>query len=722
MTRSFIGIALSAPIWLMAVVIPASAYDLDTHAAITAKAIEAPVDGRVEASRVEDILKGLGFPEGVRTLFSDGNVTRRADQWLQEGSRLEDNPDTRVLRHFHNPLASGWDDAGLTWNGIKLGQSSALWQQNRSQCTARGAGKGSWSWPDAWQRYFEALTLPSEAARTIAFAKLFRSLGQVMHLVQDASVPAHTRNDQHFYKTVLGADLPWPDDYERWVDNHLGSDVLAAALEKPKRPSDGIFAHPPVLISRTDHPGAPAAVKYLIDSGRYHGTNPEVLAGTLIGLAEYSNGNFFSDSTMFADQVSGSSRIPFPAVTSVDLGPAEPVPGTSGRLRRYFLKVRDGETEIEDGANLSRPYRLAVPTALRQFLPDMLKNLKAGLDPAVLQDYARLLLPRAVGYSAALLDYFFRGQLKATLEVYKQDGQLYVNVTITNLTPDEDMLGTFEIYYDLSDGSRRLLKSWDLVLGRASSAIAQSPLLTITPVPADTPPTAWTLVFRGTLGAEEGAVAAARVGSTHLGALIQYSYDYSNAEDVVWDFSYVVGSGSWPYATYLFAAEGSRLTGVGSPAGFFPDITRIRGRSLFYLDPASRPDQVEIVPTPWTLCGGSDSVYYGYGPYRQFNFYEVLPNTPATGALVELAPPETLAELYGYSFLGAPAVRRVLRAAIGPYDSPFRVDVTGMRFLGLLLVSTPGEPRVPDGVGFSGIPYITSERGCGASVLVRPVE
>ena len=58
-------------------------------------------------------------------------------------------------------------------------------------------------------------------------------------------------------------------------------------------------------------------------------------------------------------------------------------------------------------------YRLAVPTALHPVLPDSLRYRAASLDPGVFADYAALLLPRAVGYSAALLDYFFRGRLSA---------------------------------------------------------------------------------------------------------------------------------------------------------------------------------------------------------------------------------------------------------------------------------------------------------------------
>ena len=73
-----------------------------------------------------------------------------------------------------------------------LGQSSIYWQQNADQ----GVG-GTWSWPVARQRLFDFLTLSAPAAREQALADTARALGQVMHVVQDAASPAHTREDPH---------------------------------------------------------------------------------------------------------------------------------------------------------------------------------------------------------------------------------------------------------------------------------------------------------------------------------------------------------------------------------------------------------------------------------------------------------------------------------------------------------------------------------------------
>ena len=59
-----------------------------------------------------------------------------------------------------------------------------------------------WSWPSARVRYYQALTEADPVIREALWADLFRALGQVMHLVVDASVPEHTRNDMHPFGAV----------------------------------------------------------------------------------------------------------------------------------------------------------------------------------------------------------------------------------------------------------------------------------------------------------------------------------------------------------------------------------------------------------------------------------------------------------------------------------------------------------------------------------------
>jgi hypothetical protein len=131
-------------------------------------------------------------------------------------------------------------------------------------------------------------------------------------------------------------------------------------------------------------------------------------------------------------------------------------------------------------------------------LPDFLRYRRASLDGQVFADYAALLLPRAVGYSAALLDYFFRGRLSAIVE---KDG-----VRVGNHTPDEVMSGFVWLYAEAGDGSRSLLGGgWPLTLDPDVPSSPQAARR----LPADSSDMRCILVFRGSLGHETDAVAGA---------------------------------------------------------------------------------------------------------------------------------------------------------------------------------------------------------------------
>src|SRR5262249_50620705 len=196
-------------------------------------------------------------------------------------------------------------------------------------------GSGSWSWPNARDRYYQALTLPSKSEREARFADLLRTLGQTMHLVQDASVPAHTRNDPHLTVKHGGRKLGDPDPYEIWVD-----DLAARPREFQERlesrtpigPSDEIFRLR-VDSRRIDRVAAPAPVSALIDPGQYVGATPDVTrtpstGRPMIGLAEYANANFFSKDTNSLSEPSVRRDFPFPASAGVTLGPPRKDPKT----------------------------------------------------------------------------------------------------------------------------------------------------------------------------------------------------------------------------------------------------------------------------------------------------------------------------------------------------------------------------------------------------------
>jgi hypothetical protein len=155
-----------------------------------------------------------------------------------------------------------------------------------------------------------------------------------------------------------------------------------------------------------------------------------------IGLAEFTNANFFSRDTVF------SPDLPFPARSSVELRQQLEVVPSTGLRRRYLTKTRDGVVVP----------RIGVPSALYDFTADAVKDRKIWLDDSVLTDYAALLFPRAVGYSAALLDYFFRG----TLDVGLADDGDMPRMIGSNTSSETLGPGQLFVYAEDESGVRRL--------------------------------------------------------------------------------------------------------------------------------------------------------------------------------------------------------------------------------------------------------------------------
>jgi len=442
----------------------AAAYEVLTHEEISEVA--------AIRSSVDDSLRDLGVASGLGT--SVGGQLLAA--WLRDGAAREDSY-LRLLNHFHNPLSPDWAQAGLLGS---IGQSSILWGQNSSQ------GFPGWSWKDVRNRYFEGLSKANKADREMGLGRTFEGLGRQIHLVQDAASPAHVRNDPHLFY-----------NYESLVDSVRESDTATFAgwLSVPSDIAEG----PATAWKALDgNPLAPIPVARLIDSDRYSGSNPAITTTPLIGLAEYTNANFFSEDRIFTEnEVNPQKRFPFPNRGSVAERDFDIRLGSATVKRRYYVKTGDGASG----------YRLATVGFLRdyhqRFGLDWTRFRESpALDEAVYRDYAARLVPRAVTYSTALLDYFFRGRVVA----FGDD----LSMSVQNQS-DEAMNGTFTLYYDDQDDGRHPVPgaTWTRALVPGGTADGLRFVPPTSPLPKD--PGSYLLVFRGALGSEPDAVAGKQV-------------------------------------------------------------------------------------------------------------------------------------------------------------------------------------------------------------------
>ena len=416
---------------------PASlhAYDVPTHREIGQRAADA-------ASMLHDVLiRDLALPDGRRSLLRAGGAELSVAGWIREGSGEEDRPFWRVRHHFHNPLAS-WDVAGLTVDttnpSVQLGMSSIVWSQQVFQEGPRGGG--TWSWPFARQRFHAALTAPTPAEREGALADTFRALGHATHFIQDATVPAHARNDMHLW-VPLGNNRFYPlnsDWYEDWIQD---------AFDNRRAQFDQLLALPPKrplrLVFHSENPDAPIPIAGLIDSEQFsvQGRVPSLLGPHEFGIAELTHPNFVSRDTIFMFHA---------RPTLLDLGDPFVEARAGGVFRRYAPKVVRGTSTVEVIHFVAEAALAHSLGAVQDVAPP---SVLWTLDERVHEDYARQLIPRAVGYSAELLDYFFRGRLAVELVPDPVDPSV-VRVVGTNESPEPLNEGTLTLHADRTTGER----------------------------------------------------------------------------------------------------------------------------------------------------------------------------------------------------------------------------------------------------------------------------
>lgn len=193
MTTQFIKIVAFLIVILLMNFQSVYSLNVETHMAINGTIAK----GNMNDFSLDSYLKNnLGISEGVNEYFN----YKKIYEWLQVGGKYEDEPPwsipyIRSLNHFHNPIT----EEGFKGDcfGLSLCVSSTVWAL--MPLGTQSSTTGNYSWLDARDYYYKALISSTKTERDTNFAETFRGLGQLMHLVQDASVPEHARNDFHIW-------------------------------------------------------------------------------------------------------------------------------------------------------------------------------------------------------------------------------------------------------------------------------------------------------------------------------------------------------------------------------------------------------------------------------------------------------------------------------------------------------------------------------------------
>lgn len=365
------------------------------------------------------------------------SASRTALEWIIEGSSEEDFG-TRPAYHFYDPVSG----SGLNGNVIatlKCPPSSVCtsapdWALNADTNNHNDA----YSIPGARDSFYKALTTTDSIVRAAHWATTFQAVGQVIHLIQDMAQPQHVRNDVHF-SLGSGTDsvLRNFSRYERFTRDQANQLTYTG--------------YDAVKLSDWR--------KYWVEGTGTSGR----------GLAQFTNRYFVSQGTNF-DKTSGQPgyyALPDisetqPATATINptnyLGTAivDPngVPYTGVSIEYRTINYTDPYNPALSGTNT----RLATKSYFDFVHAQTTGSSVYSMDNAVYQAAADILVPRAVGYSAGLIDYFFRGRLEIsppTDGVYgivdhstitQSDpsgfvGFSKIKLKVKNITPNENMTG-----------------------------------------------------------------------------------------------------------------------------------------------------------------------------------------------------------------------------------------------------------------------------------------
>jgi len=495
-----------------------TAYEIETHADMSREAAKTSVLKDTTPSGVLRTL-GLNYPieENVIQVFPNSKTGEKKSilELIRDGARFEDTLiriPPRPLNHFFDPV----NNRPLTVAGISVGEKSPDWalEDNGS------IGNQGFSYLDAQNYFYQALTATSQADHDRNFGMTFQILGHVIHHIQDMAQPQHVRNDPHCDAVYCIGPFRNPSRYEKYTDTHRG--------ELP-------YTADPVTFP----------------NARAFWTND---AGT--GIAQFTNRNFVSAGTNF-QLLNGQ-----PAVNSTYSRPQPTGSETPIDIQQLFTEAnmpppRDQNGNLlqgdivfigsdVDGVPNSRASTLSIfdqdlktynttvdydadpfdPTSTGQVIVDRLFTLNQFNFRAAYP----FLIPKAVAYSAGMIDYFFRGKLEAEDVTFTDTG---ITLKVKNaIDPKETPAWADEILYvagsQQQPSTLTIAYEYKDATGDKAYGVSDTVTMTTEPggingiapgqtsqnvysfplsIPSQATEVKYRLVFRGKLGQEDDAVA-----------------------------------------------------------------------------------------------------------------------------------------------------------------------------------------------------------------------
>jgi len=440
----------------------AYAYEQPTHARIISRAVtESNIVNDNDTTILHDIgaIPILRYPQyseiqaltssrfSVLSLMADGGID-------------EDNA-PRFVNHFYEPESGAKLDLGLI--GLLFdNETSPDWAiDGKGQ-----QGDSNYSWRSARDSFFESVTSTNttEDIRKRKLGKAFKALGQVLHHIGDMAQPQHVRLDEHCGPAWLCQPLGRhnPSRYEEY-SNSINVDLFGSYV--------------PIM--------APNVRDYWNNDQR-------------MGLANFTRDNFVSAGTNFGSMryerefgtpiENGRREVPLSTVLSEfemnNNELTERCAAESCVMEFISTKVKDkitGESNTNDYASTHSMFTqdLEANNILVAYVGDtpeypIYRTQEIySLNDINFASAHKYLIPRAVGYSTGLINYFFRGKFEvmppdsgvyAVLDhaVTKQkdvEGFKKVKLKLRNITPNIEWSGS-TYNQDMSNGELYLVAKY----------------------------------------------------------------------------------------------------------------------------------------------------------------------------------------------------------------------------------------------------------------------
>lgn len=492
----------------------ASAYETDTHRLLTCQALKRSV-----VFTDSQFMSSMGFPslaalQGAGCVPVNGGTSQaKFSTYSGETPTLADSmsaPDailygayfedviksTISFNHFFDPQWGGGVGRGLTvepFDALPIGIHGVASPHWITEDVATYTDQ-YYSFTKGQQALFDAFSAYSPNERANYFGFAFQSVGHLVHHVQDMAQPQHVRNEPHLHDDVI--PIPKHPIEHKWALPAARYELRTKELFPTADSMAAVIAANPVY----PVPVFSRAPDYFSNITPYSGMADFTAKNYVAFLVNLGQAGYTATSRNGAWVLSNTSpEFPLPNGVNVDgtnkrieLQPA-PYQASSAGAKAYYVvgKVFDGASNTSrDDQRLARESALGLPLARGAGM-----RLFSGVDEQVWVDGYNILFPRAVAFSAGLINHFFRGKLSFS----KSSGAVW---TIRNLS-SSTMSGHFFVYAEDADGMRSMWPSsagFETIVPNASLNItlASEPPASIKKL---------VLVFTGQLGSESGRVA-----------------------------------------------------------------------------------------------------------------------------------------------------------------------------------------------------------------------